>query len=318
VGAEWVDFVATSPAGGDLEVRWIHGSPIARRNTDAPIQIHAYNSHTFILRQNKAVHYEAPFVYLFCGNDRALLLDTGATADPALFPLRDTVEGIVRDWLTEHPRDNYELVVAHTHAHGDHIAGDPQLDGRPNTTVVAPDLASVREYFGITDWPEEIVTFDLGGRVLDIFGVPGHHDASIAIYDRWTGFLLTGDTVYPGRLYVKDFTAFAASIARLIAFAESHPVSHVMGCHIEMTRAPGRDYPITTTYQPNEPALQMTLEQLKAVGAATATATRPGVHRFDDFVIFNGPCKGAVLRQLARARWGRLRDRLASPRRPAP
>lgn len=48
--------------------------------------MHAYSEHTVILRQNKSVHFEAPFLFLLFGNERALLLDTGATADPAHFP----------------------------------------------------------------------------------------------------------------------------------------------------------------------------------------------------------------------------------------
>jgi len=104
--------------------------------------LRAHDDHTFVLRQNKAVHYEAPFLYLFLGNDRALLLDTGATADAELFPLRDTVDSILADWLTEHPRERYELVVAHTHGHGDHVAGDVQFQGRPDTTVVTADTES--------------------------------------------------------------------------------------------------------------------------------------------------------------------------------
>jgi hypothetical protein len=56
-----------------------------------------------ILRQNKAVHYEAPFLYLLFGSDRALLVDTGATPDPPLFPLRATVDRLLDGWLAAHP-----------------------------------------------------------------------------------------------------------------------------------------------------------------------------------------------------------------------
>jgi hydroxyacylglutathione hydrolase len=274
-----VDFRAGTPIRGDLDVQWIHGSA-----TDPPIQVHPHDPHTSILRQSKAVHYEAPFLYLFRGNDRALLLDTGATAEPDLFPLRDTIDTLLAD-----SRPGYELIVAHTHAHGDHIAGDPQFADRPATTVVGPDLAAVQTFFGFADWPTEITTFDLGGRVLEITGIPGHHEASIAVYDPWTGFLRTGDTVYPGRLYVRDFPAFLASLDHLVTFAADRPVTHVMGCHIEMTNHPGRDYPIGTTYQPDEPPLPMTVAQLRAVrDAAISVADRPGIHVFSDFIIYNG------------------------------
>ena len=302
-----VDFKTDAPVAGELDVRWNHGSRSARRNTDPPIQVHAYDENTFVLRQNMAVHYEAPFLYLFCGNDRALLLDTGATADPVRFPLRETVDILLDGWLAKHPRPAYELIVAHTHGHGDHVAGDAQFDDRPQTTVVPAELASVRSFFGFTDWPAGIVRFDLGGRELEIIGIPGHHDASIAIYDRWTGFLVTGDTVYPGRLYVKDFAAFRESLDRLVAFTQTRPVTHIMGCHIEMTRRPGRDYPIGATYQPDEPPLQMTVTQLAAIrDSCEQIARRPGVHVFDDVIVFHGPCLQARRRHRARNFWSKV------------
>ncbi len=294
-----VDFASGAPVTGSLDVRWIHGSRPARRNSDPKIQVHAYDAHTFVLRQNKAVHYEAPFIYLFCGNDRALLLDTGATADPAAFPLRETVDGILRDWLAAHPRESYELVVAHTHGHGDHVAGDSQFDGRPATVLVPAQLAAARSFFSITDWPAEIAAFDLGGRVLEVTGCPGHDEASIAVYDPWTGFLITGDTVYPGRLYVRDY------------FARCRPVTHVLGCHVEMTSSPGRDYPVGATYQPDEAPLPMTVDQLVAVrDAARSVAGRPGAHVFGDFIIFALPSAPATARQVARALWWKVRNRV--------
>jgi hydroxyacylglutathione hydrolase len=285
-----VDFTADAPTARSLDVRWIHGAPASRPADDPPIQVHWYDPHTVILRQSKSVDYEAPFLYLLFGNDRALLLDTGATEDPASFPLRATVDGLLAQWLAEHPRDGYALVVAHTHGHGDHVAGDPQFAGRPDTTVVARELDAVQRYFGFTGWPDQILPFDLGGRVLDVTGSPGHHRAAITIYDRWTGFLLTGDTVYPGRLYAFDFPQFLASLDRMVALAESRPVTHVLGCHIEMTTHPGRDYPLGALYQPHEPALEMTVAQLRDVrAAAAAVAGKPGVHPFDDFIIYNDP-----------------------------
>jgi hydroxyacylglutathione hydrolase len=196
VDSDRIDFVAGAPTeAGSLEVQWRHGVRRRKDSTEPKIQVHRYDEHTFILRQSKTASYEAPFLYLLFGNERALLLDTGAVADPARCPVRETVDGLIESWLAAHPRASYGLVVAHTHGHGDHVAGDGQFDGRPDTTVVARDQDSVAGFFGFTSWPEQVVELDLGGRVLEVTGIPGHHAASMAMYDPWTGCLLTGDTV---------------------------------------------------------------------------------------------------------------------------
>lgn len=301
-------FERPAPLEGDLRVAWIHGAPRRRSCQDPPIQVHWYDAHTAILRQSKAVSYEAPFLYLIFGNDRAVLFDTGATADASRFPLRATVDRLVATWLDKHPRPSYELVVAHTHGHGDHVAGDGQFADRPATTVVSRELDAVISFFGFCDWPGQSVTFDLGGRRLELTGAPGHHPASIAVYDPWTGFLLTGDTVYPGRLYVPNFPAFLDTVDRLALLSQRRHVTHVMGCHIEMKSEPGRDYPIGAIYQPSEPPLQMTIDQLHHVRhAAHDVAGRPGVHHFSDFILYNGPCRHQIAIQLGRSLIPRLR-----------
>jgi glyoxylase-like metal-dependent hydrolase (beta-lactamase superfamily II) len=278
------------------------------RDADPPIQVHAYDPHTYLLRQSKATSYEAPFMYLLFGNDRALLLDTGATSDATRFPLRQTIDGIMSSWLAANPRDTYELVVAHTHAHGDHTAGDGQFADRPHTAIVGADLDSVQAFFRLVDWPGQVVDYDLGGRVLEITGIPGHHPTSLAVFDPWTGFLLTGDTVYPGRLYGFDMPTFVTSMDRLVDFASTRPVTHVMGCHIEMSRRPGRDYPIGAKFQPDEPPLQMTMNQLYAVRDAThAAAAKPGIHVHDDFIIFNGTGRLGTFKVLTRSVAQRIR-----------
>jgi glyoxylase-like metal-dependent hydrolase (beta-lactamase superfamily II) len=252
----------------NLDVHWIHGSA-----GDPAIQVHAYDDRTFILRQNKAVHYEAPFMFLLRGDTRAVLIDTGATKSAEQFPLRRTVDELLGD---------QPLLVLHTHAHGDHVAADAQFTGRPDTAVVAAGRASTWEFFGFGD----MALVDLGGRVLQVLPTPGHHEAAVTFYDRETGLLLTGDTVYPGRLYIQDWAEFAASIDRIAAFAARRPVSHILGCHIEMTTEPGVDYPVGTTYQPRERALEMTPGQLADVQAAVRQVYgQPGRHVFPDFIL---------------------------------
>ncbi|BEL05220.1 hypothetical protein Q0Z83_034110 [Actinoplanes sichuanensis] len=294
---------------GSLDVAWIHG-----RRGEPAIQVHHYDERTVILRQSKRVEYEAPFLYLLFGDDRALLLDTGASPDPALFPLRDTVDTLIEAWLAEHPHEGYELVVAHSHGHGDHVAADAQFAGRPATTVVGHDAQAVGEFFGFPGPLTGVVPFDLGGRVLEIIGSPGHHEAAITVYDPRTGVLLTGDTVYPGRLYVADYQAFRETLDSLVAFTETRPVSHVLGCHIEMTNRPGLDYPLGAKFQPHEHLLQLTVAQLAEVRDATVrTAGRSGKHVHPDFILYIEPGNREKRNLLVRAKLRRFQEALRRP-----
>jgi hydroxyacylglutathione hydrolase len=128
----------------------------------------------------------------------------------------------------------------------------------------------VQAFFEIKNWPNEIATYDLGKRVLDVIPIPGHEASSITIYDRQTGILFTGDTLYPGRLYVGDAPAFIASVRRLVEFTNGKVVAHVLGNHIEQTRTPYLDYPIGTVFQPEEHELALGRAQLLELDDALA------------------------------------------------
>ncbi|MES2744966.1 MAG: MBL fold metallo-hydrolase [Bdellovibrionota bacterium] len=248
---------------GTLTTKWIAGSENCLRNTDPAIQVHEYNDNLVILRQNKCVNYEAPFMYLIFGAEKAILIDTGATRSASSFPLQKTVEGLLVAHYGADARSDIELVVAHSHAHGDHVAGDAQFQGKANTTVVGTSVSAVKKFFGITQWPTEAVSFDLGGRVLDIMPLPGHEASHIAVYDEQTGLLLTGDTLYPGRLYIDNWAQYRTSVGRLVSYMGNKRVSHVLGAHIELSTTPGVDYPIGSSYHPNEHDLPLTFETLK-------------------------------------------------------
>jgi glyoxylase-like metal-dependent hydrolase (beta-lactamase superfamily II) len=271
----------------DLNVSWIHGSEAAKYNTDPDIQVHASDEHTYILRQNKAVHYEAPFMFLLFGASKALLLDTGATADPRFFPLRRTVDEIIEGWLARHPhQDDYGLLVLHTHSHGDHVAADDQFTGRPNTTLIGAKRDSAWPYFGFAEHPESVVQVDLGDRVIDCLATPGHHEAAVTYYDRHSGILFTGDTIYPGRLYVWDWSAFVRSIDRLVDWCAERRVTYLLGCHIEMTTTPGEAYPVGWTYQPEETPLELTTDHLKQIQATLrAHDLQPGRYVLPEMII---------------------------------
>ena len=233
--------------------------------------IHQYNPSFYILRQSGCTDYEKPFLYLIFGNDKAMLWDTGSRNSR----VRESVDRLIARWLKENKRDSIPLIVMHSHKHGDHIAGDAQFADRPDTTLVKPDLASVKAFFKFENWPEQATTFDLGGRPMDLLPIPGHTDDSFALYDRRTGILLTGDTVYPGRLYVSDLDAFKASIHRLALFTADKPIAQVLGNHIEQTTTPFVDYPTGTKYQPEEHELALSAGHILELDRALQSLKEP-------------------------------------------
>lgn len=239
---------------------------------------------TFILRQSLCTSYEGPFLHLLLGEEKAILLDSGHGG----IPVRATVQGLVDAYAASHGLGTLELVVAHSHGHGDHTSGDTQFQGQPNTTVVGTNAAAVQTFFGVTDWPNEIVPYDLGGRVLDVIPIPGHENAHIAVYDRRHDLLYTGDTLYPGRLYIQDFPTYVASTGRLVDFVNAgSSVSFVLGTHIEMTTTPGDDFPFGATQHPNEHALELSVDHLIELNAAVeAMGNNPVLETHDDFIVY--------------------------------
>src|SRR5262245_32297426 len=213
----------TGFASGTMPATWIYGGPNC--GTEPQIQVHQFNENTYILRQSLCTNFEAPFMYLLFGQDKVLMQDTGAGG----IAIAATVYQIIDDWLKAHNQTSIQLIVTHSHSHGDHIAGDSQFIGQPNTTVVGTTLTAVQNFFGIVNWPNQSLQYNLGGRIIDVIPIPGHHTTHIALYDRQTHVLFTGDTLYPGRLYISNFSQYTASIQRLVNFTNSNPVCHVLG-----------------------------------------------------------------------------------------
>lgn len=273
---------STTPTqlGGSFPADWIHGGDCVN---DERIQVQRYNADTYILRQSMCTNFEGPFMYLLFGDDEVLMQDTGAGG----VPIGATVYGIIDDWLLENGKASIDLVVTHSHGHGDHVQGDSQFNGQPNTTVVGTSQNAVANFFGISPWPTDVETYDLGGRVLDVLAIPGHQSAHIALYDRNTGLLLTGDSLYPGFIFLSGFTwnTFRASISRLRDFIEDKPVAWILGTHIEMTSTPFQAYPYGTSNQPNERILQLEHKHLRELDDALDLLPSATTEAHADFII---------------------------------
>ena len=133
---------------------WIHGSIDCAVNEDAAIDVYRHDETTFIFRQNKCLSFEAPFIYVLVGASKVLVLDTGATASPAEFPLYKTVQSAIG----EETLATKEIVIVHSHSHSDHYKGDLQFKGKPRVTLVNPSGDDVKNFFGFSQWPSEPVS----------------------------------------------------------------------------------------------------------------------------------------------------------------
>jgi len=277
-------FASSALAAVPAFAPWIAGTTAAEPET----QVQRLDAGTFVIRQSVRTNFEAPFLYLLFGSDRALLIDSGAGG----LKIRPAVDAVIADWLRAHKRTTIPLVVAHSHSHGDHRQGDSEFASRPDTTVVGLKPAAVAAFFGVAHWPDDIAGFDLGGRVLQVIPTPGHEPAHIMVWDPRTRLIFSGDMLYPGRLYVPTdkFPTFVASADRLAAFARTHKVRALLGAHIEMTNTPGQDYGQEAPAHPDEHALPLPPDAITRLQASVrAMNGTPANGNAGDFIVYPVP-----------------------------
>jgi glyoxylase-like metal-dependent hydrolase (beta-lactamase superfamily II) len=244
---------------GTLAEPWLTGGPDCLTIPDW--QVHEYNEDFYILRESGCINAEKPFLYLIFGDNKALLEDTGVArdSDKSVIPTAPVIMDLMAKWAVRKKHAPVSLIVIHSHSHGDHTAADAQFKQAPGVEFIAAAPPDIQKAAGIAMWPTDTGHIDLGNRIVDVIPIPGHDVASIAIYDRLTGNLMTGDSLYPGRLYVGEaqIATYAASAQRLVDFVKLHPVAHVLGTHIEEGSQSYFDYPRGTKYQPKEHVLEL-------------------------------------------------------------
>src|SRR5262245_65079729 len=104
------------PVPGSLPAQWNIGAADCGASPQPPLQIHNYEPQTFILRQSPCASFEANFIYLLIGSDKALLIDTGAVADPKAMP----IEKPILELMPGKDAKRVPLLVDHQHRHSDH------------------------------------------------------------------------------------------------------------------------------------------------------------------------------------------------------
>jgi glyoxylase-like metal-dependent hydrolase (beta-lactamase superfamily II) len=251
------DYASPQPAAGALRFKWIHGSICNALNRDPRIQVVMYNEDSYVMRENIAIHHDAPFTYLLMGNTGALLIDTGATQEAESYPLRKTVDAVLQRWSDIRGKKNVPLTVVFTSAeYLSQNQGRKQFEGRPNTTVVLAGKAG---------------SIDLGGRIIEVLATPGAHRDGLSYFDPYNAFLHTGDLLFPGRIMIGNENDYVASLQHLKDFTRAHPLKWIMGGQIDMSFLPGVEFMRLITYKPTEHVLQL---EPAALDEALATAKR--------------------------------------------
>ncbi len=190
------------------------------------------------------------------------------------------VDQCIDEWCARNGRDpaSLELLVAFSHLHGDHYMAVNQFAGRPNTRYMGQTHEEMVGFWGMTSFPEERVTLDLGGREILIWGSPGHVVSEFAYYDSYTQILYTGDMFYRGRCYISFWQPWFDSMDAADRL-RGHPSGDArdgLPCRDQQGWA---GLPLRRDRQPDEaPVRDDRKAAARSVRDAHQTITEPGIY----------------------------------------
>ena len=186
--------------------------------------------------------------YLIVGHKQAVLFDTGM----GIGNIRR-----VTSRLTSRP-----VVVLNSHTHNDHVGSNWQFpfvygmdteftrtnakgsreDAQAEITADQICGALPKSFnpkiYATKPWKVSHAIHDgfrvnLGGRTLEVISTPGHTPDAICLLDSANGLLFTGDTYYPGPIWLyrpeTDLDAYVNSVKRIAALAPE--LKLVLGAH---------------------------------------------------------------------------------------
>jgi glyoxylase-like metal-dependent hydrolase (beta-lactamase superfamily II) len=179
--------------------------------------------------------------YLITGDDRSLLIDCGW----GIGDLSKTVAG-----LTSLP-----LTIINTHGHRDHTSGDYLFNDNIhihegdvpllNKSYDPAARSETLRRFPKESWPSGFnseawihapmpgyeafkgpLSFDLGGRTIDVIETPGHTPGSLCLYDRKERLLFAGDNIQAGNVLLMmneslPLATYQKSVDKLAAMADN-------------------------------------------------------------------------------------------------
>ncbi|MFX0093481.1 MAG: MBL fold metallo-hydrolase, partial [Candidatus Hodarchaeota archaeon] len=181
-------------------------------------------------------HYEEVISYLVLGHEKAVLIDTGM--------------GVANIQNEIAKLSDLPVIVVNTHSHYDHIGDNHRFDEvwafdeeteiakikrgfspeicvnymKPESYRNIPKDFEPKNYqilpSKITHRLHHLDSIDLGGRALTVHHTPGHSPGSICLLDNQNKLLFTGDTFYPGMIYLhlegSNFEVYLRSIKYLV------------------------------------------------------------------------------------------------------
>ena len=180
-------------------------------------KIQELDSQTWLIEEEAECNV---YMYLLAGDRQALLLDAGYGTIPL-----DEITASLTDLPVE---------VLCTHGHFDHIGGlgyfsrirmhgaDRNLYQQHRIEIrkiasnfIAPDSPVE------LDWFDGAMTLDLGGRILEVFPVPGHTRGCVAVLDPARRWLFTGDTCCKAAVLLNfdhsaDVATFRSSVQTIL------------------------------------------------------------------------------------------------------
>jgi len=192
--------------------------------------------------------FEETISYLILGHTRALLFDTGM----GIGDLKALTSKLI----------TLPVTVLNSHTHNDHVGDNWQFDivygmdtefTRQNAkgskadaqAEIAPaelcgalpadfDCAAyATRPWHVEKWLHDGDRIDLGGRTIEVIATPGHTPDAICLFDRANGLLFSGDTYYPGPIWLyrpeTDLVAYGKSVQRLAVLQPQ--VRLVLGAH---------------------------------------------------------------------------------------
>ncbi len=218
-------------------------------NSTQHFEISKLKEYLYVIKENISlvhpVYTNDPLnIYLFLGENLALLLDTGC----GLSPLRPIIENLIAD---------RQLIVLNSHTHWDHILGNEEfgevfvheaeahIASRPYDVSYFQDSPNKKiiQIYANQNFlipPAKVIKplkdqdkFDLGGLEVKIIHCPGHSPGSVCLLTS-KNELFTSDVAYYGDIFLprkQEFPQVLETLEKLIKLCHRNKIEELYPSH---------------------------------------------------------------------------------------